>query len=232
MFELSLLRYVSKFVLRKAGETELADRSRVEIDNCPDGLVSPGLVVPDAGLRNPKLRSLSDGFESSKNPLSEKSNEDVRARDFAEASADVMATHGVTVPPGFEVFEGVTGENVELVDPENTIITTDHNPPPSLLAAGVDAVVAQSVARIFYRISACLCLFAPLPVESVMATTPDEGRVTNHGTDEQYWADLPSAVSGIRDIEFDDINCRFHLLWKFLAKLFALDTTDWPGDTQ
>jgi 3-isopropylmalate/(R)-2-methylmalate dehydratase large subunit len=77
--------------------------------------------------------------------LSEKSGEDVRAGDYVEANVDVMMTHDVTGPLTFEVFEDVTGDDPELVDPDNTVITIDHHAP----ADGVKAANNHNIVREF-----------------------------------------------------------------------------------
>jgi 3-isopropylmalate/(R)-2-methylmalate dehydratase large subunit len=77
--------------------------------------------------------------------LSEKSGEDVRAGEFVEAGVDVMMTHDVTGPLTFEVFEDVTGDDAELVDPDNTVITIDHHAP----ADGVEAANNHNIVRDF-----------------------------------------------------------------------------------
>lgn len=77
--------------------------------------------------------------------LSEKSGRDVRAGDYVEAEVDVMMTHDVTGPLTFEVFEDVTGDDPELVDPDNTVITIDHHAP----ADGVEAANNHNIVREF-----------------------------------------------------------------------------------
>jgi 3-isopropylmalate/(R)-2-methylmalate dehydratase large subunit len=77
--------------------------------------------------------------------LSEKSGEDVRAGDYVEAAVDVLLTHDVTGPLAFEVFEDVTGDDPELVDPDNTVITIDHHAP----ADGVRAANNHNIVREF-----------------------------------------------------------------------------------
>ena len=77
--------------------------------------------------------------------LSEKSGTDVRAGDYVEAGVDVMMTHDVTGPLTFEVFEDVTGDDPELVDPDNTVITIDHHAP----ADGVKAANNHNIVREF-----------------------------------------------------------------------------------
>ena len=77
--------------------------------------------------------------------LSEKSGDDVRAGDYVEAAVDVMMTHDVTGPLTFEVFEDVTGDDPELVDPDNTVITIDHHAP----ADGVKAANNHNIVREF-----------------------------------------------------------------------------------
>ena len=77
--------------------------------------------------------------------LSEKASEDVRAGDYVEADVDVMMTHDVTGPLTFDVFEDVTGEDAELADPDNTIITIDHHAP----ADGVEAANNHNIVREF-----------------------------------------------------------------------------------
>jgi 3-isopropylmalate/(R)-2-methylmalate dehydratase large subunit len=77
--------------------------------------------------------------------LSEKADKDVRAGEFVEASVDVMMTHDVTGPLTFEVFEEVTDDDDELVDPDNTIITIDHHAP----ADGVEAANNHNIVRDF-----------------------------------------------------------------------------------
>jgi 3-isopropylmalate/(R)-2-methylmalate dehydratase large subunit len=77
--------------------------------------------------------------------LSEKSGRDARAGDYVEAEVDVMMTHDVTGPLTFEVFEDVTGDDAELVDPDNTVITIDHHAP----ADGVEAANNHNIVREF-----------------------------------------------------------------------------------
>jgi len=77
--------------------------------------------------------------------LSEKAGKDVQAGDFVEAAVDVMLTHDVTGPLTFEVFEEVTGDDGELVDPDNTVLTIDHHAP----ADGVEAANNHNIVRDF-----------------------------------------------------------------------------------
>ncbi len=77
--------------------------------------------------------------------LSEKSGQNVQAGDYVEAAVDVMMTHDVTGPLAFEVFESVTGDDPELVAPDNTAITIDHHAP----ADGVKAANNHNIVREF-----------------------------------------------------------------------------------
>lgn len=77
--------------------------------------------------------------------LSSKSDKDVSAGDYVEASIDVAMAHDITGPLAFETFDAVTGEDADLFAPDRTVLTIDHHAP----ADGVEAANNHNTLREF-----------------------------------------------------------------------------------